>query len=58
MLGPSRVAARLSDLAAADSAAVVHGLRTAAEEFSGGTLADDLCVVALRMRALPVLRPE
>jgi hypothetical protein len=31
--------------------AVVDGLRAAAEEHSGGVLADDLCVLAVRNRA-------
>jgi serine phosphatase RsbU (regulator of sigma subunit) len=48
LFGAERLARRLADLSGASAAAVVEGIRTAAESFSGGRLVDDLCIVAVR----------
>lgn len=61
MLGADRIAALLAVLRGASPGDVVRRLRTAAEEFAGGALADDLCMVALRATGeaapLPAAQP-
>jgi serine phosphatase RsbU (regulator of sigma subunit) len=48
LFGSERLSRRLADLSGASAGAVVEGVKTAAEAFSGGTLVDDLCIVAVR----------
>lgn len=50
LFGGEHLERALERLRGADPATVVRGLHAAAEEFSGGTLADDLCLVAARAR--------
>jgi phosphoserine phosphatase RsbU/P len=52
LFGTDRITALLGGLSGKSPSEVVSGLRTAAEEFSGGRLPDDLCLVAAR--AAPV----
>jgi serine phosphatase RsbU (regulator of sigma subunit) len=48
LFGTERLARRLADLRGASAETIVEGVRTAAENFSGGRLVDDLCIVAVR----------
>ncbi len=48
LFGIARIEQMLAELRGAPPAAVVRELRGAAETFSGGALADDLCLVAAR----------
>ncbi|MBX5468733.1 MAG: serine/threonine-protein phosphatase [Thermoleophilaceae bacterium] len=49
LFGTDRIRALLGDLRGEPPERVVDTLRAAAEEFSGGRLPDDLCMVALRV---------
>ncbi len=48
LFGTDRIASRLANLRGASPARVVRELRRDAERFAGGSLPDDLCIVALR----------
>jgi serine phosphatase RsbU (regulator of sigma subunit) len=50
LFGNERVAAVLAEHRGKEPAEVVQALRQAAESFTGGGLADDLCMVAVRAR--------
>ena len=50
LFGSDRIAAVLAEHAGEEPGNVVEALRSAAERFTGGDLADDLCMVAVRAR--------
>lgn len=50
LFGSDRIAAVLAEHAGEDPKDVIQALRTAAETFTCGGLADDLCMVAMRAR--------
>ena len=50
LFGSDRIAAVLTEHAGEELGDVVRALRSAAERFTGGGLADDLCMVAVRAR--------
>ncbi len=50
LFGTDRIAAVLAEHAGEEPGDVVQALRSAAERFTGGSLADDLCMVAVRAR--------
>ena len=50
LFGERRIAAMLSDLSGLPSSDVLARVRDEVQLFSGGSLADDLCMVALRVR--------
>ena len=50
LFGNERIAAVLSEHRGSEPREVVRALRSAAERFTGGGLADDLCMVAVRVR--------
>jgi len=50
LFGKERIAAVLSEHRGEEPGEVVRALRAAAERFTGGGLADDLCMVAVRAR--------
>ena len=50
LFGNDRIAAVLTDHRGHEAGEVVRALRAAAERFTGGGLADDLCMVAVRAR--------
>ncbi|MBA3420395.1 MAG: serine/threonine-protein phosphatase [Thermoleophilaceae bacterium] len=51
LFGSDRIAGVLAEHAGEEPGDVVRALRTAAERFTGGGLADDLCMVAVRARS-------
>lgn len=51
LFGSDRIAGVLVEHAGEEPGDVVRALRTAAERFTGGGLADDLCMVAVRARS-------
>ncbi len=51
LFGDDRIAGVLAEHAGEEPGDVVRALRTAAESFTGGGLADDLCMVAVRARS-------
>jgi len=51
LFGDDRIAGVLAEHAGEETGDVVEALRTAAERFTGGGLADDLCMVAVRARS-------
>jgi serine phosphatase RsbU (regulator of sigma subunit) len=50
LFGDERIAAVLAEHSGEEPGSVVDALRAAAERFTGGGLADDLCMVAVRAR--------
>jgi serine phosphatase RsbU (regulator of sigma subunit) len=54
LFGMERLSELLATLDGSDPSAVVSELRSAAERYAGGTLSDDLCMVAVRSQREPV----
>jgi serine phosphatase RsbU (regulator of sigma subunit) len=53
MFGTERVGALVSELAGEPPESIINRLRTEAEDFAGGSLDDDLCLVAARTSSEP-----